>query len=146
MRLFVFSAHITRFLRKLPRLYVLYMSVGIAAIPAGIAYGVLVVNGYDRWWTAALSVAVGLYFGRTMWKYVDAKLFWSTEVAPAITPVICIQMTYGNTVGSFVDGREALEALLKAGLEAAILENLSSSARRTADTQTPEEMYACARS
>src|SRR5713226_4718456 len=70
------SSRIKQFLRESARLYILYMSVGVSAIPAGIIYGILTVNGYSRWWVALLSIAFGLGFGRMTWKYVDSKLFW----------------------------------------------------------------------
>jgi hypothetical protein len=62
------------FLRESARLYVLYMCVGITAIPAGIAYGICVVKGYDRWWVALGLMAVSLYLARQTWKYIDSRL------------------------------------------------------------------------
>lgn len=55
------------------KLYVRYMGVGVAAIPGGIVYGILAVNGYDRWWTVLPSIALGLALGRMIWKYLDSK-------------------------------------------------------------------------
>jgi hypothetical protein len=55
------------------RLYLRYMSVGVAAIPGGIAYGILAVHRYDRWWTALPSIALGLALGRMAWRYFDLK-------------------------------------------------------------------------
>jgi hypothetical protein len=55
------------------RLYLRYMSVGVAAIPGGIVYGILSVKGYDRWWTALPSIALGLALGRMAWRYFDLK-------------------------------------------------------------------------
>jgi hypothetical protein len=56
----VVSSEIMPFLREVRTLYILYMSVGIAAVPAGVLYGVLALKGFDRWWTALACVAIGL--------------------------------------------------------------------------------------
>lgn len=67
--------HGNRFLRESARLYVLYMAVGLAAVPVGALYGIAVANGYSRWWTAVLCIGIGLICGRVSWKFWDRKLF-----------------------------------------------------------------------
>src|SRR5437870_2589218 len=75
------------FLRESARLYVRYLSVGISAIPAGVAYGICVVKGYDRWWVALLAIAVSLCVARIVWKYLDSK---------QLTRKVPIAFTHGN--------------------------------------------------
>jgi hypothetical protein len=67
-------SRLSSFLRESGKLYVLYLTAGIAAIPAGIIYAVLAVNGYDRWWTALPAIVLGFWMAKRMWKYVERKL------------------------------------------------------------------------
>jgi hypothetical protein len=63
------------------RFYILYMSVGVAAIPAGVLYGVLALKGYDRWWTALACVVIGLCCAIETSRVVRERLFpWQAIV------------------------------------------------------------------
>jgi hypothetical protein len=66
---------ITSFLRESSKLYVLYMTAGVAAIPAGTLYALLAVKGYDHWWTAVPAIILGLWSARKAWKFVDRGIF-----------------------------------------------------------------------
>lgn len=68
------SSGLRSLLRESGRLYIRYMGVGVSAVPAGIAYGICVAKGYDRWWLALLAITVSLCLARMMWKYLDSKL------------------------------------------------------------------------
>jgi len=56
-------------------LYILYVSAGLAAIPAGLLYAIAALNGYDRWWVALFCIAIGLGSALKIWRIVEIKLF-----------------------------------------------------------------------
>jgi hypothetical protein len=68
-------SQITSFLRESGKLYILYMSAGVAAIPAGVLYALLAVKGYDHWWTAVPAIIFGLWTAKRAWKFVDRRFF-----------------------------------------------------------------------
>jgi hypothetical protein len=68
------SSGLTSFLRDCGKQYILYLSVGLAAIPVGITYGILAVNGYGSWWTLLPSVVLASWLARKMWRYVKSKV------------------------------------------------------------------------
>ena len=74
-RKFVKSLPLNSFLRESGRLYLLYMTAGIAAIPAVAIYAVLAAEGYRRWWTAVPAIALAFLMAVKAWQYVDRKLF-----------------------------------------------------------------------
>lgn len=127
------------------RLYILYMSVGIVAIPAGIAYGILAVNGYDRWWTAILSIALGLWLGKMTWKYVDAKLFQRAEATNPASQLVFVNLAVHLDPAAAFSAEEfsALSAMLRARQRALILETANQADLPQADTQI-SELYAVA--
>jgi len=62
-------------LREFRKLYVLYISAGIAAIPAGFIYALLAAKGYERPWTAISTIVLGFLMARQTWKYIERKFF-----------------------------------------------------------------------
>ena len=67
------------FLRESRRLYILYMVVGAAAIPAGVLYGVVALKGYDRWWTALACVAIGLLCAIRASRFIQERFYPSSS-------------------------------------------------------------------
>lgn len=51
-----------------------YLAVGIASIPAGLAYGVALAAGWDHWVVTVACLAAGLVLGRLGW-VATARLF-----------------------------------------------------------------------
>jgi hypothetical protein len=80
------SARVMLFLRDCAKVYLMYMIVGIAAVPAGAVYGFLVLNGYDRWWTATICVSLGVVSGAWAWARVRNRLYrpWRAQIAGTI--------------------------------------------------------------
>ncbi len=70
--------------RNEARLYLLYLAAGVAAIPAGIAYAVLVATGWGRWWTVVPLLLLGLASGLLGRKYIQ-KQFDSRAAVPTIS-------------------------------------------------------------
>ncbi|PYU27283.1 MAG: hypothetical protein DMG32_07795 [Acidobacteria bacterium] len=69
-------------MRESGKLYILYLSAGVAAIPAGLIYALFAVNGYDRWWTAVPCIGLGFWMARETWKYLSLRL--QKPIAPVI--------------------------------------------------------------
>ena len=65
--------HQTSFLRNYVKLYLQYMAVGVAAIPAAALYAFLASRGYESRWTALLAIIIGCWCARWAWKAVDRK-------------------------------------------------------------------------
>ena len=61
----------TSFWRNYVKLYLQYMAVGAAAIPAGALYAYLSARGYGPRWTVLLALVIGCWFARQAWKFVD---------------------------------------------------------------------------
>jgi hypothetical protein len=49
------------------------MTAGVAAIPAGILYAIVVATGWERWWTIVPLVGLGFVSALFAWKYVQIK-------------------------------------------------------------------------
>jgi hypothetical protein len=137
--LFASSPRIGRFSLEPFRLYILYMGVGLSAIPAGVAYGVLSLNGFDRWWAVLLPVALGLGMGRLTWRYVDSMLLRPTKMASAYEMQVSAMMLSKNAVAVlFISDLNMVETMIartdvesKVGGDSQVADQL-------------EEMYACA--
>jgi hypothetical protein len=124
------------------------MGVGIAAIPGGVIYGLLVAAGFARWWNALLSVTLGLWLGRTIWKRADARLFQPALVANRAVEILVVDPSgqFGSIVLSAAEFT-ALSELLQARENALILAcTVPVDDRREAETQISEEFYAGAHS
>lgn len=117
------------------------MSVGISAIPGGIIYGILTLAGYARWWTAALTITLGLLLGRMMARYVDTKLSRRAMVAPA-GEIALVNHTFYLAMAA--QSEVELIAQLDARQQAMIIESANPTNLPSADTQISEELYACA--
>lgn len=63
----------TSFWRNYVKLYLQYMAVGVAAIPAGALYAFLASRGYESRWTALLAIIIGCLCSRLAWKFVDRQ-------------------------------------------------------------------------
>ena len=68
-------------LRQVLRLYLQYMAVGLAWIPAAIVYALLAQNGLDQWWNAAALLAAGLACGYYAWAAAGRHL--APKAAPS---------------------------------------------------------------
>jgi membrane protein DedA with SNARE-associated domain len=72
----------TSYWRDWVTVYLMYLTVGTAAVPAGIVYGILSANGYARWWTAAICLAVGFVAGAWTWRHVSRHLHQARHRRP----------------------------------------------------------------
>lgn len=87
------------FSRDAGKLYLLYLAAGLAAVPAGVAYALLAVNGYDRWWTALPAIALGLWTATRVWKFLEGKLYVkSPATAASLQPVVLYSLGYRSDV------------------------------------------------
>lgn len=77
------SSHRSLFLRESRRLYLLYVSSGIAAIPAGLIYALFVVSGHDDWWVAVSCILLGFWMARRTWAYLASRLEERVAESPA---------------------------------------------------------------
>jgi hypothetical protein len=64
----------TSFWRNYVKLYLQYMAVGVAAIPAGILYAFAVSRGYESRWLTLIILVVGGCCARWAWTFADRKL------------------------------------------------------------------------
>lgn len=60
-------------LARIGRTYAMYMVVGAAAIPAGILYALLAVNGWERWWADVAILAAGLAAAHFTWRLIERR-------------------------------------------------------------------------
>src|SRR5207245_11397627 len=81
------SSRLDSFLRESGKLYILYLSAGVAAIPAGLIYALFAVNGYDRWWSAVLCIGLGFLLAGGTWKYLSLRL--QKPIGPGIVIDLC---------------------------------------------------------
>ncbi|HTC63609.1 MAG TPA: hypothetical protein VK709_12260 [Candidatus Saccharimonadales bacterium] len=65
----------TSFLRDAGKHCLQYAVVGVAAMPAGLAYALLAISGYQGWWTVVPSVAFGLFSATVAWGWLQKKLY-----------------------------------------------------------------------
>ncbi len=135
------SLKIERWFREWGRLYILFMSVGLSAIPVGVVYGFLKITGYDSLWVAGSAIACGLMFGLASWKFVDSKFFGPNQAtAPATLIYTSVPEPYFwlNTSGA---SSEPMQHAFLPSFD----DTLDFAGARTAGgMQTaPEEEYAC---
>jgi hypothetical protein len=71
-------------LRETLILYCQYMAVGVAAIPAGIAYATLVVFHHDSYRTIIPCLIVGFICGHYGWNWIGQKFGKPPEHWPFI--------------------------------------------------------------
>ena len=67
----------TSWSRETGRLYLKYMAAGLAAIPAGIIYGLLAMAGWERPWTVILILALGVSSALCVCGFIEKR--WSTR-------------------------------------------------------------------
>ena len=137
------QSRIGSFLREFGKLYILYMSAGAAAIPAGALYALLAAKGYDHWWTAVPAIILGLWMAKVAWKFVDRRFFTPSHNSTA--------SAYTN-IGAFGEVQvEAMAATLNFhSLEGLLAVELGSGSTVTAmadiepSNQSAIESHACA--
>jgi uncharacterized membrane protein YjjP (DUF1212 family) len=56
------------------KLYLAYMAAGAAAIPAGMAYAFIAMNGQAKWYDAAIAIFAGFLLAHHAFTYVSKKL------------------------------------------------------------------------
>jgi hypothetical protein len=84
----------TSFWRNYIKLYLQYMAVGVAAIPAGVLYAFLSSRGYETWLTALLAVAIGCVCARQAWQFVGRRFATAGRTLTAATATsIAYEMT-----------------------------------------------------
>lgn len=66
---------VTSFWRDLGKLYALYMLAGLATIPAGVVYALLVNQSWERWWSVLLVLALATVLAKSAWAYFHKRLF-----------------------------------------------------------------------
>jgi hypothetical protein len=62
-------------LREAGKVYLLYIAAGVAAVPAGVAYSLLVVSGWERWWTVLPLLGTGFAMALLLWRLLERRLF-----------------------------------------------------------------------
>ena len=72
-------------LKSFRRTYGMYMVVGLAAIPAGIIYAILAVNGFERWWTDVLVLIVGVLTAHAAWRSLTRRMHPTGTAARSAT-------------------------------------------------------------
>lgn len=63
-------------LREALKIWIQYLGVGIASIPAGVLYAVLLRGGVNQKLAIGICVVVGVLLGFFVWRFLDKRL-WS---------------------------------------------------------------------
>jgi hypothetical protein len=63
-----------KFLIESGKLYLAYMAAGAAAIPAGLAYAIIVIYGQATWLDAAVAILAGLLLAHCAFTHVSDRL------------------------------------------------------------------------
>jgi len=61
-------------------LYLLYLGSTTGAIPWGLAYGILIINGVDHWGFAFVAVIGGFVTARSLWGFLEKRLLYHQRV------------------------------------------------------------------
>jgi membrane protein implicated in regulation of membrane protease activity len=51
----------------------MYMVAGAAAIPAGILYAMLAVNGWERWWADLVILTGAVLMAHLAWRRIERR-------------------------------------------------------------------------
>jgi hypothetical protein len=125
------SSTLIAYLRNSGRQYLLYLSVGLAAIPVGIAYGILVLRGYDHWWTLLACVAFGSWIALKLRQFVGKKLpqsgYGSTSLAR-----VSVYVELGKQAGS-----ASMPPFLAHNEGLALIANFAAGRNAAPDTRIP---------